>query len=91
MAQGETMAVCRSTWRCFHSSPTPESAGEIAPEVDAHASAAAIVAVMDGLQIQWLYAPDSVDMAGVTSAVINALVDPLRPLEKRPADDPASP
>ena len=33
---------------------------------------------MDGLQIQWLYEPDSVDMAEVTCRVINALVRPGR-------------
>ena len=34
----------------------------------------AIIAVMDGLQIQWLLAPDSVDMAASTDRVITALL-----------------
>ena len=46
-------------------------------------TAAAIIAVMDGLQIQWLYEPDSVDMAEITCRVINALVRPAVPLVPR--------
>ena len=41
------------------------------------------IAVMDGLQIQWLYDPDSVDMADVTCQMINALVRPAVPLVAR--------
>ena len=40
-------------------------------------SAAAVVAVMDGLQVQWLLDPESVDMPAVTELVIDALVDRL--------------
>ncbi len=55
--------------------------GDIATDLDADATAAAIIAVMDGLQIQWLYDPESVDMATVTHQVITALVHPTVPLE----------
>ena len=37
--------------------------GEIRPDVDYGSAARALVALMDGLQTQWLLDPDSVDMA----------------------------
>ena len=40
-------------------------------------TANAIMAVMDGLQVQWLLAPDSVDMAASTDRVITALLADL--------------
>lgn len=40
----------------------------------AGAAAAAVIAVMDGLQVQWLLDPEAVDMALVTETVIDALV-----------------
>ena len=55
--------------------------GDIATDLDADSTAAAIIAVMDGLQIQWLYDPESVDMAALTHQVITALVHPAVPLE----------
>ena len=54
--------------------------GDIAADLDADATAIAIIAVMDGLQIQWLYDPESVDMGTVTHQVITALVHPVVPL-----------
>jgi AcrR family transcriptional regulator len=48
--------------------------GETRPGLDVEEAATAIIAVMDGLQIQWLLAPDSVDMAPTTDRVINALL-----------------
>lgn len=43
-------------------------------------AAAAILAVMDGLQVQWLLAPDEVLLAPVTEFAISAIVDAvLRP------------
>lgn len=54
--------------------------GDIAADLDADATAIAIIAVMDGLQIQWLYDPESVDMGTVTHQVITALVHPVAPL-----------
>jgi hypothetical protein len=46
---------------------------------------------MDGLQIQWLYEPDSVDMADVTCRVLNALVRPAVPLVSRTPATPPPP
>lgn len=40
----------------------------------ARSAAAAILAAMDGLQVQWLLDPDAVDMAAVTELVIDAIV-----------------
>ncbi|NYH53051.1 AcrR family transcriptional regulator [Nocardiopsis arvandica] len=37
-------------------------------------AAAAVIAVMDGLQVQWLLDPEAVDMAAVTELVIDAVV-----------------
>jgi len=39
--------------------------GEIRSEVDCDAVAAQIIAMMDGLQVQWVLNPDQVDMAAV--------------------------
>lgn len=38
------------------------------------AAAAAIIAVMDGLQVQWLLDPDAVDLAGSTAFAIEAIL-----------------
>lgn len=57
--------------------------GEIAADIDPEVAAAAIVAVMDGIQIQWLYDPEAVDMAEITARVVNALVRPAVPLVPR--------
>lgn len=38
------------------------------------AAAAAVLAVMDGLQIQWLLAPDEIDLAEASAFAINAIV-----------------
>ncbi|MFL1381612.1 TetR/AcrR family transcriptional regulator [Nocardiopsis protaetiae] len=57
----------------------PDQRGQAgAPGPDGHspagAAAAAVIAVMDGLQVQWLLDPEAVDMALVTETVIDALV-----------------
>lgn len=39
-------------------------AGIVVPDVDVDHEARTLIALMDGLQIQWLIAPDAVDMAG---------------------------
>ncbi|GAA1643529.1 TetR/AcrR family transcriptional regulator [Actinoplanes couchii] len=41
------------------------TAGEIRADVDCDAQAAGILAMMDGLQVQWLLAPERFDMAAV--------------------------
>jgi AcrR family transcriptional regulator len=51
--------------------------GETRAELNLEDAANAIIAVMDGLQIQWLLAPDSVDMAASTDRVITALLADL--------------
>ncbi|WP_371933625.1 TetR/AcrR family transcriptional regulator [Streptomyces castrisilvae] len=42
-------------------------------------AANAVIAVMDGLQVQWLLAPGSVDMAASTDLVVTALLTSLAP------------
>ncbi|MGW4837954.1 TetR/AcrR family transcriptional regulator [Streptomyces globisporus] len=42
-------------------------------------AANAIIAVMDGLQVQWLLAPQSVDMAASTDLVVTSLLAALAP------------
>nr|WP_283249808.1 TetR/AcrR family transcriptional regulator [Streptomyces sp. TS71-3] len=39
----------------------------------------AVIAVMDGLQVQWLLAPEAVDMAAATERVVSALLASLAP------------
>ncbi|GKQ39019.1 TetR/AcrR family transcriptional regulator [Streptomyces sp. A012304] len=48
--------------------------GEVRADANLEEAANAIIAVMDGLQIQWLLAPDSVDMSAATDRVITALL-----------------
>ena len=47
-------------------------------EQDVLEAAAAIVAVMDGIQYQFLLAPESVDMAAVTRRAVRAILADLR-------------
>jgi AcrR family transcriptional regulator len=51
--------------------------GETRPDLNVDEAATAIIALMDGLQIQWLLAPDAVDMAACTERVITALLTDL--------------
>ncbi|MCX5213795.1 TetR/AcrR family transcriptional regulator [Kitasatospora sp. NBC_00240] len=53
--------------------------GDADPDLDVEGVASAVIAVMDGLQVQWLLAPRSVDMAAVTRRVLSALLSDLRP------------
>lgn len=53
--------------------------GGPADEASIEEAATAIIAVMDGLQIQWLLSPDAVDMAAVTRRTIDSLLAPLLP------------
>lgn len=48
-------------------------------------AANAVIAVMDGLQVQWLLAPGSVDMAASTDLVLTALLKSLAPDRFGPA------
>jgi AcrR family transcriptional regulator len=47
--------------------------GEIRPDVDVDALAAEIIAMMDGLQVQWLLNPDQVDLATVFAHYIRGV------------------
>jgi AcrR family transcriptional regulator len=47
--------------------------GEIRAEVDRDALAAEIIAMMDGLQVQWVLNPDQVDMAAVFADYITGV------------------
>ncbi|WP_267883881.1 TetR/AcrR family transcriptional regulator [Streptomyces sp. NRRL WC-3549] len=42
-------------------------------------AANAVIAVMDGLQVQWLLAPDAVDMAASTELVVTSVLSALTP------------
>lgn len=48
--------------------------GEVREDLDVRDAANAIIAVMDGLQVQWLLSPESVDMAASTERAISALL-----------------
>jgi AcrR family transcriptional regulator len=48
--------------------------GEVAVDVDTATTARVIVATMDGLQLQWLLEPGSVDMARATEVAITRLI-----------------
>lgn len=59
-------------------------ARDITTSADDETVAAAIIAVMDGLQVQWLLAPETTDMATATETAITALVGaPLPPGPQR--------
>ncbi len=62
------------------------------PEVDrevAYQAAAAILGVMDGVQIQWLLDPDAVDLPEATAFAIEAIVAAVLAGPHRPAPVPA--
>jgi BetI-type transcriptional repressor, C-terminal len=51
-------------------------------EAEIESAAEAIVAVVDGLQIQWLLDPEAVDLAGSTAFTIEAILAAVvRPLD----------
>ncbi len=51
--------------------------GEIRPDADTDAVAAEIIAMMDGLQVQWLLNPDQVDLAAVFAHYIRGVRDAI--------------
>lgn len=55
--------------------------GEIREDTDIEETATAIIAVMDGLQVQWLLAPDAIDMPAVLRRTLDALLTALVPDE----------
>ncbi|MEV0173690.1 TetR/AcrR family transcriptional regulator [Streptomyces sp. NPDC050803] len=65
--------------RAFVADALREACG-LAPEDErAETAANAIIAVMDGLQVQWLLDPTSVTMAASTELVLDALLASLAP------------
>ncbi|MFI5706628.1 TetR/AcrR family transcriptional regulator [Kribbella sp. NPDC051620] len=50
-----------------------QAAGDVAGDRDPQELATLIIAVMDGLQIQWLYNPEAVDMGGLVRKLIGVL------------------
>ena len=48
--------------------------GDLRPDVDCASAARTLVALMDGLQVQWLYDRDSVDMAAEVRRYIRSLL-----------------
>nr|WP_284295039.1 TetR/AcrR family transcriptional regulator [Luteimicrobium album] len=55
-----------------------QEAGQLRGDVDPDVAAHRVVALMDGLQVQWLYRRDAVDMAGELRDAIDGLLrDPL--------------
>jgi hypothetical protein len=53
--------------------------GEFAPDLDVEARAAEIVAFMEGIQIEWLLEPDSVDLVAAYESYIASLLPQLQP------------
>ncbi|MFI9594185.1 TetR/AcrR family transcriptional regulator [Nonomuraea sp. NPDC052265] len=53
--------------------------GEFRSGLDAEAHADRLIAMMDGLQTQWLIDPDQVDMAAVFRGYVDDLIAALRP------------
>ncbi len=58
--------------------------GELRADLDAHAVAAQVFAMMDGLQLQWLLDPDHVDMATLFTDYATQLLARIQVLD--PAD-----
>ncbi|SOD60678.1 transcriptional regulator, TetR family [Streptomyces zhaozhouensis] len=56
-------------------------AGAVAPTLPVESVANGIIAVMDGLQVQWLLDPGAVDMVETTERVITALIGVRLPPE----------
>ena len=52
--------------------------GEIRPEIDLETLATALIALMDGIQLQWIYNPD-LDMGAAFDLVTSVLTDAMRP------------
>ncbi|PVU82775.1 TetR family transcriptional regulator [Cellulomonas sp. WB94] len=64
----------RSVTRCAAGFEGARAAGLLRPGIDPDAAGRAFVALMDGLQVQWLFDRDSVDMAAVLRQTLAQLV-----------------
>ena len=62
-----------------------EVTGRDADESEVRDDASALIALMDGLQVQWLLDPDAVDMPRIVEKVMDELVDRLTTREPRAA------
>ena len=64
---------------CATRSPSvlAEVTGRDADDIDVRDDASALIALMDGLQVQWLLDPDAVDMPRIVQKVMDELVDRL--------------
>ena len=69
---GRTGAAKRSWWQPTRSSAPAASTRPSDAEVKQAASA--IIAVMDGLQVQWLLDPGAVEMPATVALVIDAIL-----------------
>ena len=81
-----------------HALSAAAARGELVPDTDPRALAIEIIALMDGLQVQWVLAPTEIDMVAVLRhRIAAALTVPLdqHPVEPEPSDrdhpDHASP
>jgi len=61
-----------------------EVTGRDPADVDVRDDASALIALMDGLQVQWLLDPDAVDMPRIVEKVMDELVDRLTTGEHAP-------
>lgn len=51
---------------------------QLPPDLDTHLGGVAVHAALDGLLNNWLFAPDSFDLAGLAEPLIDATLDTLR-------------
>ncbi len=65
--------------RAFVADALREAGGLADDDARVEPAASAIIAVMDGLQVQWLLAPDAVDMAVSTELALTSLLTTLAP------------
>ena len=61
-----------------------EVTGRDADDIDVRDDASALIALMDGLQVQWLLDPSAVDMPRIVEKVMDELVDRLTTGEPAP-------
>ncbi|MET9255277.1 TetR/AcrR family transcriptional regulator [Streptomyces sp. NPDC048182] len=65
--------------RAFVADALREACGLPGDDPRAEHAANAVIAVMDGLQVQWLLSPDAVDMAASTDLAVSALLTAFAP------------
>ncbi|MGI8458812.1 MAG: TetR/AcrR family transcriptional regulator [Propionibacteriaceae bacterium] len=68
-----------------HAVSLVEKAGRLRPGTDPATLAVELIALMDGLQVQWLLAPDTVDMAAVLRHRIDAALTVPLPITTQTA------